>query len=131
MKPETTLKEVLKPPFKIKSDNGCLGIKDEHGELLNFSMQGTRNICKRYYWLYEDKMKFLEFAISALNKEWKQRYGKMLLWKLDECDYYQFVECPECEAGYIYDYNELDFFEKYNYCPSCGVRLLPPGEDGE
>ena len=60
--------------------------------------------------------------------------GKPLRWEInsyDKNDYTvgYFVECPKCEAGYGYDPSLDDDnwnnFDRYKYCPTCGIRLLP------
>jgi len=53
---------------------------------------------------------------------------RWILSSYDVSDYTtrSFIECPKCEVGYDYDCNDVSFFETFNFCPNCGVKLLPP-----
>jgi rubrerythrin len=108
MKPATTLKELLKPPFFYDEEN-CV-IRDGGDAQITTS----RFLSSRF--LVANDVK--RFLVQALNNEYEREYGEPLRW---EYDGYYFI-CPVCDGG--------PHKEAYNHCPSCGKRLLPP-EKGE
>jgi len=125
MKPETTLKEVLKPPFKM---NGLfLLIADQHRK----SNKAASKITK--------------FIEASVDERWRKVFGEPLRWKYFyhecddeyfmsyECEFIHRFQCGSCDFEKIYPDAEYDGYmpsiKAYRYCPSCGVRLLPPRED--
>jgi len=44
-----------------------------------------------------------------------------LRWKNTSTKYFQLMTCPNCKS----EYEKYD----YNFCPSCGIKLLLPMED--
>ena len=66
----------------------------------------------------EENWKFAEFIAQALNSEWQRRFGG------DRWVYKgSFIVCPKCNSGGMYSGTVKRFT---NYCPHCGVKLLPP-----
>ena len=138
MKPKTTLKEVIKFPFK--HDDCAVG-----DVLCSFRTAGggieQRRVMQIRGWgsfqYYENgeelQDEFKDWVVQALNEKLERDFGEPLRWEYDEFDVNDFtvgcfIECPECKAGYEYDHNYENFFQMHHYCPSCGVRLLPPKE---
>jgi|GEM_PF-5702367 len=101
MKPETMLKELLKPPFKM---NGLfLLIADQNRKSNKTASQIT---------------KFIE---AAVDEKWRKDFGEPLRWiRLVKAGVNDRNTCPNCKVNRA---------KATNYCPSCGVRLLPPGEE--
>ena len=126
MKPETTLKELLKPPFVCR---GQIIIDTDNRPICTLNDNTTiDHDC---------------FIVEALNREWARRYGEPLRWKYfysesdgedfrdHECEFTHLFQCSGCSFTVEYpdDHGIKPSIAGYNYCPSCGVRLLPPGED--
>jgi hypothetical protein len=126
MKPATTLKELLKPPF---SHDHC-GV----GEVfvgVNQADYGSTRIAQVRGWGFfqyfenGDRLQdeFKDFVVQALNEKWERDYGEPLRWEKESAETVDgkvfWTKCPKCDCrtphGYI-----------YHYCPSCGQRLLPP-----
>jgi hypothetical protein len=134
MKPKTTLEEVkkpstcndevvketFKPPFKM---NGLfLFIVDQHCASNRKSNKAASKI-----------KKFIEIAVG---KEWERRYGEPQRWTLKIEEGEAFISCPRCPRELIVCFVitleklsiEKIIGNRWNYCPSCGVSLLPPKE---
>jgi len=115
MKPETTLKDALKPPFKEGKfyAGNYITDSDDHpicGILSWNEYKGITNIAKG-------------FIVDALNEKWERDFGEPLRWiRLVKAGVNDRNTCPNCKVNRA---------KATNYCPSCGVRLLPPGEDGK
>ena len=115
MKPATTLKGLLKPPFECES----LGAPD----------------LIRINGLYRDKpillsrvdkitTKLLQFVTQALNEKWERDFSEPLHWITCYMGDVEYLRCPECD----WDDSQFDHETFFNYCPCCGQRLLPPEE---
>ena len=138
MKPETTLKEVLKPPF---SHDGIGMIYDENSRFIdvpgiNFNKYNPENwqgeaVAKIRGWgvfqYYENGEQlqddFKNLVVKYINEGWERDFCDPLRWEIKRLeDVQMWLECPKCgEQGR----------GATNYCPSCGVRLLPPGDGGK
>ena len=116
MKPETTLKELLKPPFRV---NNCHVYTSHPMYLLHIADVGFSK---------ELRDGILEFVIQALNKKWEHDFSKPLKWLLDD-NYYESLICPYC--GIEYKFETLPNWENYSYCPHCGKQVSPPEEAQE
>jgi hypothetical protein len=101
MKPKATLKELLKPPFSY--DLVTYGIHDKSLEI----------VCKLT--VAEKIGDVGRFTEQAMNEKWERDYGEPLRWW--KRDGYWKCRCPKCLK------DAMDF---YDFCPSCGQRLLPP-----
>ena len=120
MKPATTLKELLKPPFERNGRS----IYDGAGWLLAVLETFGRGLV-----VEQDKTNVAgDFVVTALNEKWGRDFGNPLQWLLDS-DYAgrgSFI-CPYCRAEYCFD-GELPDWENYSYCPHCGKPLKPAKE---
>ena len=123
MKPETMLKELLKPPFKM---NGLfLLIADQHRKSNKTASQ------------------IINFIEAAVDERWRKDFGEPLRWKYfysesdgedfrdHECEFTHLFQCSGCSFTVEYpdDHGIKPSIAGYRYCPSCGVRLLPPREE--
>ena len=117
MKPATTLKEILKPPFKWRYGNF---ISDEDRSLFHFDFDVTFFRSRDAY----DAIK--DFFVAALNEKWSRDYGERKRWLLKN-GRDDIVTCPYCRLDYRFEIF-LDW-KKNNYCPHCGRRLDPPEEE--
>jgi len=158
MKPETTLKELLKPPFTHDS----IGmIYDDNSRFidvpgLNFNKENSDSwqgeaIAKTRGWgvfqYFENgaqlQDEFMDFIVSALNEKWKQNSSEQLRWlyfydesddgdfMYHECEFTHIFQCGSCNFEVEYPDNDgiKPSIESYRFCPSCGIRLLPPADD--
>ena len=63
------------------------------------------------------------WAITTLNEKWESDYGKAKRWIKRHGSWK--CHCPEClkDNGFLgYKYSG----QYANYCPNCGIMLLPP-----
>ena len=108
---EKTLKDLLKPPFKLDSLHGERYIYDDRGfYLLAITDLGlTKKI----------RGEIKRFVLQGINNEWERQYGEPKRWMYNDtetdCMYY----CPACKVG-------ADDLLEYHFCFRCGVQLLPP-----
>ena len=109
MKPETTLKEVLNPPFETH-DGYIHGSKsDSYVKIYNDNLS------------HEEFEAFEAYIVKAVNNQWNRDFGESLRWiRLVKVGVNDRNTCPNCKVNRA---------KATNYCPSCGVRLLPPEED--
>jgi len=111
MKSEVTIKERFTPPFVCRGNN-------------IIDAKGSAVVC-----LGESSDIELDcFVVGALNGEYKRSFSKPLRW-IVVAEYYcgcVGTKCPMCEATTCQKGHEVPLF---NHCPSCGVRLLTPGEE--
>jgi len=116
MKP-TTLKELLKPPCKLWEDGD---IANSDGLIIARSM-----LHKSFSYAYPYNRPLLqesgEFITAAINEKLERDFGEPLRWEVEgkPADYYLF-RCPKCKGIH----NQM-----YNYCPSCGQRLMEVQDD--
>jgi hypothetical protein len=108
MKPETTLKKLLKPPFIW--DKGKLYLSNYAWLELH-----AGSICN---------LDYIEFVRQALNEKWERDFGEKPKWKKSRAFGQDWFNCPRC--GDIYNPHK-----SFNYCPHCGQQLLPPEEKEE
>ena len=126
MKPETTLKELLIPPFR---DGGIgqiiCGVNKVHfneTRLIDIRGWGYFQNFENGEQLQDD---FCAFVVTALNEKAAREWGARKRW----VEYYEggilFSECPNCKI------KRAKNKTAYLYCPICGERLDPPeGSDG-
>ena len=112
MKPATTLKEILKPPF----NTDCVSTN-----LINVYENGKQ---------LQDEFK--EFITQALNEKWERDFGEPLRLIIVCIDGRNFLRCPKCDDEHymgndIQDNNAL--IRGWKYCPHCGQRLLSSEEN--
>ena len=119
MKPATTLKELLKPPFECE----VLGISNLGCWIRIGGFDNDRQI--RLNAINDINDELHQFVVQALNEKWERDFAE-LRWEIDEEPYPQngtlkdfIYYCPKCRV--IRD-------RTYDYCPKCGQRLLPPKE---
>jgi len=122
MKPITTLKELLKPPFNwdgfSNSEYILCGTNNADCKGIGLKVYGTPFLehFKNGKQLYDD---FKDFIVAALNEKWERNFGEPLRWGMvDAGEWCNFV-CPKCNVTHIH---------MHDHCPSCGSRLLPPKE---
>ena len=128
MKPTSTLKKALKPPF-----THC---GTPVGNVTCRTVEGLRRLADVRGWgffqYFENgealQDEFKEFLVEALNEKWERDYGEPLRWILvnEQPDNCAETCCPRCECNVCQIGHGVDF---YDYCPSCGVRLLPSEEE--
>jgi len=128
MKPATTLKELLKPPFYDHC--GC-------GEVycgVNEADYGASRLVQSwmgFFQYFENgeqlQDEFKEFVVQALNEKWVCDFGEPLRWITRYTGDVEYLKCPKC------NWDDLDTNSEtiHNYCPCCGQRLLPPEEAQE
>jgi len=112
MKP--TLKEILKPPFKWALGSVMSG----DTVLLHL---GTDPLLLSD----NDFDSFKGFIVAALNEKWERDFGEPLRWEIKPSFEGYDIVCPKCKTSMYGDHVSIG----YNYCPSCGRRLLPPKEE--
>ena len=138
MKPETTLKELLKPPFThdhvgmIHDANnrfidvpGINSNKDKPESWQGEAVAKTRGWGVFQYYKNGEELQdaFMDFIVAALNEKWGRVFGEPLRWIIQNSNDGCPAKCPNCKKNVYAWY--------YNYCPSCGVRLLPPGKEAQ
>ena len=113
MKPATTLKELVKPPFKRNGRS----VYDGAGRLL--AVLETFGIG---FAVERDKTNVAgDFAVTALNEKWERDFSKPLRWIKVWVDPEReakgaYYKCPKCD-GITYEQKE------YKYCPHCGLGI--------
>ena len=127
MKPATTLKEILKPPFRYDKDNSgdvyCTNADDEYTRVLQVRKWGVFHHFENGKQLQDE---FEEFVMKALNEKWERDFGEPLRWILMD-GRNDIVTCPYCRLDYRFGIF-IDW-EKNNYCPRCGKKVkLPEGK---
>ena len=122
MKPATTLKELLKPPFEREK---CSPVQDGSGYYIADIY--TLKKLQEYENGKQLQGEFEKFVVHALNEKWERDFGNPLRWILDS-DYadHESFTCPYCRTEYCF--NERPDWENYSYCPACGKRVSPPEE---
>jgi len=113
MKPATTLKELLKPPFERR---GIFRIRDSQNLLIEIDM-----LSGDAYKLQND---FGDFVVAAMNEKWERDFGEPLRWITCYIEGVEYMKCPKCN----WDDLNTDHEDIFNYCPSCGRRVWPPKE---
>ena len=117
MKPATTLKELLKPPFERNGRS----IYDGAGRLLT-----VLETFGKGFVVDQDKTNAAgDFVVAALNEKWESDFSEPLRWEInkepqpfDSTILKDFIyHCPKCNV--VRDVT-------YDYCPHCGQRLFPP-----
>ena len=101
------LKELLKPPFTNASTN-----------VLNGDMVTIFSISRIA--AYPDVFYFLR---DALQNQWERDFGEPMRWIKSRSLGIDWIDCPHCKHGLQEGTKDL------NYCPFCGLRLLPPEEE--
>ena len=67
-----------------------------------------------------------KFILDALNEKWERQFGEPKRWGLAYHGVCFEIECRNCAR----EQEVIDSIEDdWQYCPSCGVRLLPPEDD--
>jgi len=143
MKPEVTLKEVLKPPFTRDRIGMIYDANNRFIDVpgINFNKDNPESwqgeaVAKTCGWgvfqYYENGEElqdaFMDFIVAALNEKWERDIGEPLQWRLRESYYSRdacYCECPNCGCDLLKTNKQT----VWNYCPSCGVRLLLPREE--
>ena len=140
MKPQTTLKDVLKPPFTRDSvgmiyDSNSRFIdvpgincnKDDPENWQGEAVAKTRGWGVFQYYKNGEALQdaFMDFIVNALNERWEREFSEPLRWKEESYEHSEIVtwHCPKCEEGYVIGRAEM---QSFFYCPKCGVNLLPP-----
>ena len=111
IKQETVIKEILKPPFKM---NGLFLL-----------------IADQYRKKNKAANKLIKFIESSVDEKWERKFGESLRWRIDISDFGDSIECPNCEENFIYDCYDARDSERFNFCPSCGIRLLFSEEEAK
>ena len=134
MKPATTLKDLLKPPFEAdRSQFGYIYVVDNEiidagnaDSYINSILSKKRRLLQPV--IYLDRVnhggEVADFAAAAMNEKWERDFGEQLRWLLDNNYDYESVNCPYC--GIEYRFETLPDWENYSYCPHCGKRARPP-----
>ena len=97
----TQLKDLLKPPFELR-----IYVYNKHGTLLSKKEEDS----------------VLEYMRIATKEKGERDFGEPLRWVLHPIE--KWKVCPICNAP-------VELERQYNYCPSCGKRLLPREREGE
>jgi len=117
IKPETVIKEILNPPFKM---NGLF--------LLTADQYRKKNKAAN---------KLIKFIESSVDEKWERKFGEPLRWKELTEDGEALIACPKCcnkktvcsikllEATPVLSVKKI-MGNRWNYCPSCGIRLMEP-----
>ena len=121
-----TLKELLKLPFEC--EKGRIYFDNERYLFVKFMVA---NILKPPNGFATSVLKELEcFTTQALNNEYQRVYGEPKQWGQETCNMFDedvILNCPNCSEEYRFECALEDIaFARYNYCPSCGVKLDPP-----
>ena len=136
MKSTTTLRELLKPPFYHDEAGqiyeGNTRIMESPGYVCKDDNITDSHVAKIRGWgflqYFENgaqlQDEFIEFVVQALNEKWERDFGKPLRWVWGNINRGDILSCPYCRVKYRHGI--MMDFENYNYCPSCGQRLLPP-----
>jgi len=107
------IKDILKPPFVSIGS----GVVDREGNTVVFDTGGTDiERCMRADWI-----------ATAMNQKADREWSKLHWEKVPDDEAYADYDyiCPQCkEKVYFYEGEMTDF----DFCPHCGVRLLPPEE---
>jgi len=112
MNATTTLKDVLEPPFEYFL-GGFIGDKT-HQHLMQFAHHNY--VLKEAFPMWKD------FVLAALNEKWERDFGEPLRWLKGADGDPNWHKCPVCKNA-----RKGSPFE---FCPSCGTRLLKPeGEE--
>ena len=141
MKPKIMLKELLKPPFTsvgdgLIYDSSCC-IINWNNELENktglASVRGQWSVFCNYENDLELQEEFCDFVIESINKNWAEKFSDPQRWGYSPYDGYDschFFVCPKCghEMKFNGEWGKHELIGDLNYCPKCGVRLLPPEE---
>ena len=108
----TTLKEIIKPPFYRDLSSSCGVIRSGDGSYITQVALGDEAA---------------DFIAAALNEKWKRDFGEHERWiehKDDEDRTTLTVwQCPKCNEDYAVGRAER---RRFNHCPKCGVKLSPP-----
>ena len=68
-----------------------------------------------------------DFIVDAITERWERDFGEPQRWiETEDSDDWK---CQHCQK-HFYLNGFSPYLFGYDYCPSCGVRLLPP-EEGE
>ena len=117
MNPETTLKELLKPPFSYKKHGVVSNGNDETVLIVSPMLRSDEK---------HSSADGEDWIISALNEKAAREWDERKRWELHKFETRPYginYICPKC--GYSHSY------KCSCYCPSCGERLDPPeGSDG-
>ena len=117
MKPTATLKEILKPPF-VLSDNSIYDSSKDWAiqpVIISDFSDHLRGDIRR-------------FIAAALNEKWERDFGERERWITCYTGVdgdVEYLKCPECN----WDDLDTDHEAIFNFCPHCGERLDPPGEE--
>ena len=93
MKPTTTLKELLKPPFTFDKD---LGIILDNNEMVLDDFADVH--CTD-----EEMPMIAEFIVAALNEKWERDFGNPLRWRLGDSFGCDTLNCPYCGIEYRFE----------------------------
>ena len=118
---EKTLKDLLKPPFTIKEEDGEYIL--HNSDICLFAISFSPYINFSLYPDVNQKLKkaITETVVQALHNEWERQYGEPKRWiKVSANGLYK---CEKCISAKFF---EEGFFDRH--CPACGQRLLPPEE---
>ena len=113
MEPEKTL-EGVNPPFALRHG------PDKHYVVYGITLGVSKTIDEQIKeWIKWDKLE--PFIVKAINEKWGRGFGEPLRWiRLVKAGVNDRNTCPNCKVNRV---------KATNYCPSCGIRLLPPEED--
>jgi hypothetical protein len=140
MKPATTLKKLLKPPFYHENVPGIGFIHDGNTRLMDvpgFSgdedpkdshLADIRGWGFFQYFENGEQLQdeFKDIVAKALNEYWEKHYGEPLRWEVCDTNHPERgpLTCPYCG---FYGYPDIDDYTKsrgsWEFCPSCGKRV--------
>ena len=128
IKPETVIKEILKPPFHFHIGSDSIHNGNDTAVLI------INDLCLTYFPHYERddaRNRILARITSMLNGKTDMDFGEPLRWKIDISDFGDSIECPACEENFIYDSYDYRISDRFNFCPSCGIRLMFSEEEAK
>jgi hypothetical protein len=124
---EQTLKDLLKPPLKTINFEYQLLVFDGNNENILENAGPVAIMGKNKL-----REELSDWITAALNEKWERDFGEPMRWRVegDEFNVDPYFVCPNCneEPWMYWDGESIDDLSKFNYCPHCGKRLLPPEE---
>ena len=106
------LKDLFNPPFTIDRVNGRDFIDDKECKIFEIISFEKIRMAKR-------QIELVNFICDALNNEFQRQFGGERWGAEIKHSTYSCWECPQCNVPATLP---------YNYCPSCGIRLMMPGD---
>lgn len=111
-----TLKDLLKSPFETRYFSDSVSFIDSKSQVF-FSIHHPETFSSEF--IERIKMQS-EFIKDALNEKYERDFGEPMQWVKDSGYHY----CPKCRT--VFNDEKCKITPLFEYCPSCGQKLLPP-----